>query len=359
MTLSERLMADAERTVSLSTLTSPTAVKAAIAECDGFGRERFLEQYGFKPATEYRLKYDGCEYDSKAIAGVAYGYQHGVPPLQWNEFGGGKNSGCAGWALDRLGFEVTGIKHVGWWFHEVEHAIRAYFDMFARYKAGEQFTKASFLKRLYEENPARSYKSYEYKLQNISAVLSDLRRDWLPGYAPKARYQKLLRFAVEDWIGRAPGTVNTSPPGATRRRSPRLAKIDWAKRDAENRALGESGERYVFEKERQSLIDKQRPDLAARVKWDASEADGHGYDISSFDADGTPIFIEVKTTTLGEKTPFFVSYNEVQASTRLGGRYRLHRVFDFLTRPDVAVHEGCLDDGFSLNAVSFRAKQKK
>jgi uncharacterized protein DUF3883 len=351
-------VADGDATVSLAALTSPTAVRAAIAECDSLGRELFLHQYGFKSATDYRVRYLGGEYDSKAIAGVAYGYQHGISPLEWNEFGGGKNSGCAGWALDRLGFEVTGIKHVGWWLDEVEQAIRVYFDMFARYKAGEKFTKAGFLKKLHDENPARSYKSYEYKLQNISAVLNDLGRDWLSGYAPKARYQKLLRFAVEDWLGRGPGTASVSLPLTKRRHSPRLVKIDWAKRDAENRALGEGGERYVFQQERQSLVEKQRPDLAALVKWDASEADGHGYDISSFDPDGTPIFIEVKTTTRGKDTAFFVSHNEVKVSGIHGERYRLYRVFNFLTRPDVLVHKGNLDDCFSLSPVSFRATAK-
>lgn len=61
--------------MSLSELTSPTAVRLAVGECKRIGREKFLNFYGFRPSREYPLLYEGGEYDSKAIAGVAHGYQ--------------------------------------------------------------------------------------------------------------------------------------------------------------------------------------------------------------------------------------------------------------------------------------------
>jgi hypothetical protein len=54
--------------MSLADLTRP-AVLAAIEEHDRLGREDFLHRYGFGPARDYRLLFDGREYDSKAIAG--------------------------------------------------------------------------------------------------------------------------------------------------------------------------------------------------------------------------------------------------------------------------------------------------
>ncbi len=45
--------------MALSDLTSPTAVKLAIEECDRLGREPFLHQYGFGFAREYLLRYGG------------------------------------------------------------------------------------------------------------------------------------------------------------------------------------------------------------------------------------------------------------------------------------------------------------
>ena len=39
------------------------------------------------------------------------------------------------------------------------------------------------------------------------------------------------------------------------------------------------------------------------------DGDGAGYDILSFETDGTERFLEVKTTVGYERTPFFISPN--------------------------------------------------
>jgi 5-methylcytosine-specific restriction protein A len=64
-------------TKSIRELTSRTAVEAAIAEFDALGRDAFLAKYGFERARQYRLVHETREYDSKAIAGVAFGEQFG------------------------------------------------------------------------------------------------------------------------------------------------------------------------------------------------------------------------------------------------------------------------------------------
>ncbi|QLI80861.1 HNH endonuclease [Chitinibacter fontanus] len=87
----------------LSLLTSADAVRAAIAECDQLGRDEFLKKYGYKNSRLYPLEYQGNIYDSKAIAGVAYGYEHGTP-LKASEFNGGVATVIP--ALARLGFNV-------------------------------------------------------------------------------------------------------------------------------------------------------------------------------------------------------------------------------------------------------------
>jgi 5-methylcytosine-specific restriction protein A len=55
----------------LADLTRP-AVLAAIEEHARLGREDFLRRCRFGPARDYRLLFNGREYDSKAIAGVAH-----------------------------------------------------------------------------------------------------------------------------------------------------------------------------------------------------------------------------------------------------------------------------------------------
>lgn len=96
--------------VALKDITSRQAIRDAIAEHDRIGRKAFLAKYGFKPAKNFLLvirEPDYREYDSKAIVGVAHGYQFpNAGPLQALDpnFRGGKDTVQP--LLERLGFEV-------------------------------------------------------------------------------------------------------------------------------------------------------------------------------------------------------------------------------------------------------------
>lgn len=85
-------------------LTDRDAVERAMALCDELGRDEFLARFGYGRATKYPLVRDGREYDSKAIAGVAYSLQHGVT-VTASDFSGGVQAALK--ALERLGVEVT------------------------------------------------------------------------------------------------------------------------------------------------------------------------------------------------------------------------------------------------------------
>lgn len=62
--------------MSFQDLTDPKAVEEAIAEFDRKGRDAFLSEHGYGRASRFFLQRDnGNLYDSKAIVGVAYGYQ--------------------------------------------------------------------------------------------------------------------------------------------------------------------------------------------------------------------------------------------------------------------------------------------
>lgn len=95
-------------TSHLSQLTSKAAVEAAIAECDELGRDNFLKKYGYRYSRLYPLHYKGKVYDSKAIAGVAYGKQHGAA-LKAKDFSGGLATVVP--TLEGLGFVVKTTPH--------------------------------------------------------------------------------------------------------------------------------------------------------------------------------------------------------------------------------------------------------
>jgi hypothetical protein len=92
--------------MALSELSSRDAVLAAIKEFDNLGREAFLKKHGFGPARQFFVEHGSQRYDSKAIAGVAYGYQFpDRGPLKPSEFSGGEET--VRHVLEQLGFKVS------------------------------------------------------------------------------------------------------------------------------------------------------------------------------------------------------------------------------------------------------------
>jgi ribosomal protein S27AE len=88
--------------VTLAEVTR-AAVLRAIRECRRVGRDVFLAKHGYRKGI-YRLVHAGREYDSKAILGVAFGYEFGCEPLDPRKFSGGVEHVAR--ILLRLGFSL-------------------------------------------------------------------------------------------------------------------------------------------------------------------------------------------------------------------------------------------------------------
>ena len=161
----------------------------------------------------------------------------------------------------------------------------------------------------------------------------------------------ISQFEHEPPVGNGASEKKKASPGA------RVTKTDFATKEARNRDLGEAGERFILEYERKKLLNAGQGRLADRVSWVSKEiGDGLGYDIVSFDENGTEIFLEVKTTTGGKATPFFVSNNEVAVSEEKCALYRLIRVYDFPNDPKFFSLAGNLAESLELEATSYRAR---
>ena len=136
----------------------------------------------------------------------------------------------------------------------------------------------------------------------------------------------------------------------------RLSRFDFVARDAANRDLGRRGEEFVVEFERKRLHDGGRRDLVQRIEWTAQvRGDGAGYDVQSFNADGSTRLIEVKTTGLGKYFPFNVTVNEVRCSEARPAEFQLYRVFNF--GPDARLYmlPGAISGSCHLDATQYRA----
>ena len=366
---------------TFTNLTSIEAVMLATGRCDQLGRDRFREIYGFGESRKYVLRHAGREYDSKAVAAVAYGIQHpGEPALTPETCSGGRASGQAGWALHRLGFDVDGLtrKQGDWSQQEVLRTVETYFEMLELELAGASVPKKPFIEKLQQEL-GRSKKAVEYKFANVSAVLHNLDMPYVQGYKPLEHYQALLAFAVEDRLRShgenllhlpkghddevdagacfVPAPITNSGKKSAPRAVGGATKIDWGGREGRNRQLGTLGEDFVMRIEADRLSKLGLSKCAKAIEWVSKvQGDGLGYDIASFDDKGKPIFIEVKTTIGGRTQPFFVTRNEVEVSREKGTAYRLYRVFDFARSPKIYELAGPLDKVCDLDPVAFQVR---
>lgn len=137
--------------------------------------------------------------------------------------------------------------------------------------------------------------------------------------------------------------------------------VNYSENESKNRKLGIEGEEFILEQEKNFLINNGRPDLADNVQHTAKViGDGTGYDIKSYDLDGRVKFIEVKTTTGGDKTPFMMSINEVEFSKKNPDNYYLYRVYHFnreIKKGEFYVIQGNVEENFHTEPINFKVRR--
>ena len=275
-----------------------------------------------------------------------------------------------------------------WSRDEVEATVADYFEMLSEELAGRPVNKAAHNAALRKLLRDRSKGSVEFKHANISAVLTLRGYPYINGYKPRFNFQALLEQVVLEYLelhrdffeplvhgpvldpqdAPEPASIN---PAAVEDRPPedmkipntvwtphaRLARVDFVARDAANRDLGRRGEEFVLEFEKKRLHDvERRPDLARRVEWTSNaRGDGAGYDLDSFNGDGSRRVIEVKTTGLGKYFPFNVTVNEVRCSEALPNEFQLYRVFNFGRDARLYPLKGPLSRSCHLDPAQYRA----
>lgn len=272
------------------------------------------------------------------------------------------------------------------WTDAQNDAIVAdYFAMLVDDIAGRLYSKAEH-NRLLQAVIDRPRGSIEYKHQNISAVLKGLGEDWIPGYKPAFNFQASLEGAVLRWlahhpewltpvvrsgasqalpafaeapvlwIGPPPTHSNLPPPAELEQMNAIARKYDVAERDARNRALGQAGEERVLAHEHASLRAVGRTDLANRIRWVSHvDGDGAGYDIASFETDGSSRLIEVKTTNGWERTPFHITGNELAVAAGNHAEWKLVRLWNFAREPRAFELRPPLEAHVALMATSYQA----
>ncbi|MFI5029186.1 MAG: DUF3883 domain-containing protein [Reyranellales bacterium] len=275
--------------------------------------------------------------------------------------------------------EVAGTD---WSSAELDAIVADYFAMLRAEQAGQAYNKTAHRKALMAD-VHRSDGSIEFKHQNISAVLTQLGLPWINGYKPAWNFQGAIADAIWRFLKNQPDPVPftlapstglsdpavlfveppPAPPpmnGTARRAYERVArKFDPALRDQLNRALGLAGEQHIFEFEQRKLFHAGRRDLAKKVRWvSQADGDGLGYDIRSYEENGSERWIEVKTTRGGNATPFYLTRNENEVAKERPDIFRLYRLYDFSKAPRLFSLKPPLEQLLTLEPLTFRASLK-
>ncbi len=126
--------------------------------------------------------------------------------------------------------------------------------------------------------------------------------------------------------------------------------------------IGLMGEKLVLDFIIEELSKNSRDDLIPFVfHTSLVEGDGAGYDIQSRDKHGNIEYIEVKTTTGGLNSDFFISRNELMFSEFAKDNYYLYRVYNLDIQTNTAncyIIQGSLTNQLNLNPISFSANYK-
>ncbi len=272
-----------------------------------------------------------------------------------------------------------------WTDEENDLIVADYFAMLAEDLAGQRYSKAAHQRALMPRLRNRSEGAIEFKHQNISAVLKGLGEDWIEGYKPASHFQAALADAVARWLARHPNWLRRAPdesragvtglqdaaplwveppPTLSNRPPPKelermldiARRFDAAGRDERNRALGRAGEALALAHERTVLAGAGRSDLAREVRWvSEEEGDGAGYDIASFAPDGRTRLLEVKTTRGWDRTPFYISHNELKVAEAKREEWRLFRLWNVSREPKAFELAPPLERHVSLMPTAFRA----
>lgn len=276
-----------------------------------------------------------------------------------------------------------------WSQFEVEAAVQDYFNMLRLELQGEKYNKTSHRRALMEQLDGRSDGSVELKHQNISAVLIELGVPFIDGYKPRYNYQrKILPAVVSDYLVKNPHLLSLfqadaevvpavptvtdflaafdAPPKPEERSSKTVSEpraiyipnaVNYLEREAQCQKLGDAGEQFVINFEQARLIRAGKESLADKIEQvSVTQGASAGFDIRSFEEDGSDRFIEAKTTKYGKNTPFYVTPNELRFSQENAKRYHLYRIFRFRADPRVFTLQGNLEELCDLRPSEYLAR---
>lgn len=182
----------------------------------------------------------------------------------------------------------------------------------------KNWTVDLFAHFLYTEYPGRPPKEGETTDTN-SDPLADYRNPNFPAN-PTAEFIELNILPP-----------NPKNPSSKNRGASGKGKPDYENEARKLKKLGDRGEKVVMDLEIKKLQKAGREDLAKKVERVSLTSDSFGYDILSFETDGTEKYIEVKATrAMVGSANFFFTANELREAKE-SKNYFIYMVYDVVS----------------------------
>jgi hypothetical protein len=147
--------------------------------------------------------------------------------------------------------------------------------------------------------------------------------------APQPKPQLPIEIDFSAVLVGAPAGPKVKVGGATGSTAPK--KVDHQKKAERDSHVGRLGEEFAIRYERWRL--REHPELLKKLRHVAESDDTLGYDIESYEMDGSPRFVEVKATLGPLESRFFLSANEVAVAEAKGQSYVVLRVCNLEAAP--------------------------
>lgn len=182
----------------------------------------------------------------------------------------------------------------------------------------------------------------------FSTVPEEYISDFLVGFKESSEKEIGKRVCyIAEAIKTEGKTLQKTPQPSKAVKSPlptsrnKKGKRDYIVQYIKDFEIGEAGESLVYKYECELIENAKKRgqiDSSIFVKWISREDDYAGYDILSYDIDSkSEKFIEVKTTSGGKNTPFYISENELNFSKNNADKYCIYRVYG-LKNENAPVH---------------------
>ncbi len=251
---------------------------------------------------------------------------------------------------------------------EIRRAIRPLLDKYGELTTSEVKSKLDEVLVFDEDDKMMSQTRNEMKIiqriGNIVAHQNCEKEYYSEGFIVDKSVKPAKFIAV---VGVGPNIAPISQDEVIKRKDKevkfRARKVNWSEKRLRNDEVGNMGEEYVieFERDRVSLFDEDATNRIIHLS--KCQGDGAGYDILSLTEEGTELKIEVKTTTGNLSTPFYMSENEkLFFEIHEDSGACIYRVYNFNTdtrRGDIKVISASeLLNDYNFDPISYKVTKK-